>query len=253
MRRVVAVWFPTWPTDRLRRSPGAPSPEGPLITAASDGRRMVVAAADPAALALGIRPGMALAHARAMVPGLAVADADREGDAAALAAHGRLVPALFAADRCRPAGWDLARHHRLRPSAWRRGGAARRSAGPSCPRRYAGTGRRRRHARRRPRRGALRARCAATVVAPGAQGRRSRRCRSAPCACRTRPSPRCGGLASSGLANWPRPPAGRWCAASAGRSRCGSIRPPGACSSRSAPAMPGRSGGAPACPSWSRC
>ena len=46
---------------------------------------MVVAAADPAALALGIRPGMALAHARAMVPGLAMIDADREGDATTLA------------------------------------------------------------------------------------------------------------------------------------------------------------------------
>ena len=85
MRRVVAVWLPTWPTDRLRRSPGAPSPETPLITAASDGRRMAVAAADQAALALGIRPAMALAHARAMVPGLAVVDADPAGDAAALA------------------------------------------------------------------------------------------------------------------------------------------------------------------------
>jgi len=56
----------------------------PLITAASDGRRMVVAAADRAALALGIRPAMPLAHARAMVPGLAVVDADPDGDAAAL-------------------------------------------------------------------------------------------------------------------------------------------------------------------------
>jgi protein ImuB len=57
----------------------------PLITAGSDGRRMQVAAADRAALALGIRPGMALAHARAMVPGLVVEDADPEGDSAALA------------------------------------------------------------------------------------------------------------------------------------------------------------------------
>ena len=57
----------------------------PLITAASDGRRMVVAAADRAALALGIRPAMPLAHARAMVPGLTVVDADPEADAAALA------------------------------------------------------------------------------------------------------------------------------------------------------------------------
>ena len=46
---------------------------------------MAVAAADQAALALGIRPAMALAHARAMVPGLAVVDADPAGDAAALA------------------------------------------------------------------------------------------------------------------------------------------------------------------------
>ena len=46
---------------------------------------MAVAAADQAALALGIRPAMALTHARAMVPGLAVVDADPEGDAAALA------------------------------------------------------------------------------------------------------------------------------------------------------------------------
>ena len=46
---------------------------------------MVVAAADQAALALGIRPAMALAHARAMLPGLAVADADPGSDAAALA------------------------------------------------------------------------------------------------------------------------------------------------------------------------
>jgi len=84
MRRVVAVWLPTWPTDRLRRNPGAPSPEMPLITAASDGRRMVVAAADRAALALGIRPAMPLAHAHAMVPGLTVVDADTDGDAAAL-------------------------------------------------------------------------------------------------------------------------------------------------------------------------
>ena len=50
-----------------------------------DGRRMVIAAADPAAQALGLHPGVALAHAQAMVPGLAVADADPAGDEAARA------------------------------------------------------------------------------------------------------------------------------------------------------------------------
>ena len=46
---------------------------------------MVVAAADAAAQALGLHPGMALAHAQAMVPGLQVVDADLPGDAAARA------------------------------------------------------------------------------------------------------------------------------------------------------------------------
>ena len=46
---------------------------------------MVIAAADPAAQALGLHPGMALAHAQAMVPGLSVVDADPAGDEAARA------------------------------------------------------------------------------------------------------------------------------------------------------------------------
>ncbi len=46
---------------------------------------MVIATADAAALGLGIRPGMPLAHARAMLPGLLVAEADPDGDATTLA------------------------------------------------------------------------------------------------------------------------------------------------------------------------
>ena len=72
------------PTDRLRRSPGAPPVETPLVTRAHDGGRQVVAAADRAALALGLRPGLPLAEARARLPGLAVRDADPAGDAAVL-------------------------------------------------------------------------------------------------------------------------------------------------------------------------
>ena len=49
---------------------------------------MVVAAADATAQGLGLRPGMALAHAQAMIPGLAIHDADPAGDAAAI---GRLA------------------------------------------------------------------------------------------------------------------------------------------------------------------
>jgi len=92
MRRVVSLFLPTWPTDRLRRRPGAPSAEQPsaeqpLITSAHDGRRLTVAAVDRTAAALGLRAGMELAHARAMVPGLTVVPADA-ADAAAL---GRLA------------------------------------------------------------------------------------------------------------------------------------------------------------------
>lgn len=49
---------------------------------------MIVAAADPAAHALGLHVGMALAQAQAMVPGLTVRDTDPAGDTAAI---GRLA------------------------------------------------------------------------------------------------------------------------------------------------------------------
>ncbi len=55
------------------------------MTRAHDGRRLTVVAANRAAHVLGLRPGMPLAHAQAMVPGLEVAVADPEGDADALA------------------------------------------------------------------------------------------------------------------------------------------------------------------------
>jgi protein ImuB len=138
MRRVVSVWFPALPTDRLRRleeGQGAaldpqrgrapfdpinfrglgergatrsvatpespPSPPNPLshgskghgpwqgsgqrpdlphVTAAN----RLVAAVDAAAAALGLRPGMKLAQAQILVPGLVVHDADPSGDAAVL-------------------------------------------------------------------------------------------------------------------------------------------------------------------------
>jgi protein ImuB len=138
MRRVVSVWFPTLPTDRLRRleegqgsaldpqrgrapfdpvnfrglgergathalqpaelPPSPPNPlshgskghapwrgsgqrpDLPVVTAAN---RLVVAV-DAVAAGLGLRPGMKLAQAQILVPGLVVQDADPAGDAAAL-------------------------------------------------------------------------------------------------------------------------------------------------------------------------
>ncbi|MBU6496885.1 MAG: DNA polymerase Y family protein [Rhodospirillales bacterium] len=87
MRRIISVWLPDWATDRLRRgSPGsAPPAEAPLVTCRHDGRRLILAAADAAARQLGLHADMPLAHARALVPGLTVMEADPSGDAAALA------------------------------------------------------------------------------------------------------------------------------------------------------------------------
>lgn len=52
----------------------------PLVTARLDRQKMVIAASDHAAVALGLLPGMALTHARALVSDLDVRDADPLGD-----------------------------------------------------------------------------------------------------------------------------------------------------------------------------
>ena len=80
MRRIISVWLPAWPTDRLQRNrPHTALPANALVTCRHDGRRLAVAAADAVAHRLGIHPGMPLTQARALVPGLAVADANPAG------------------------------------------------------------------------------------------------------------------------------------------------------------------------------
>ncbi|MEZ7137990.1 DNA polymerase Y family protein [Komagataeibacter sp. SM21] len=85
MRRIISLWFPHWPTDRLRRHGLRNLPTSqPLVTRAHDGRRYMIAAVDQAAMEAGISPGLPLAQAQALVPDLAVAPADPDGDAQAL-------------------------------------------------------------------------------------------------------------------------------------------------------------------------
>ncbi|HEX2136535.1 MAG TPA: DNA polymerase Y family protein [Microvirga sp.] len=84
MRRVVSLYLPTWPTDRIRRRYGAPPPDQPLITALKEGSRRLVAAVDATAHDLGLRPGLTLTHAKALVPDLHVFEASPEDDGAAL-------------------------------------------------------------------------------------------------------------------------------------------------------------------------
>jgi protein ImuB len=82
MRRVVSLWLPTWPTDRLRKL-GVP-PDAALVTAEHDRRRRVIAAVDAIAAQAGLYPGMPVAQAQALVPDLTVLEARADDDAAAL-------------------------------------------------------------------------------------------------------------------------------------------------------------------------
>jgi len=84
MRRVVSLYLPTWPTDRIRRRTGEPPRHEPLVTVHTVGSRRVVRAVCAAAQELGLHSGMALAQAQALVANLHVAEATPEEDGASL-------------------------------------------------------------------------------------------------------------------------------------------------------------------------
>ncbi len=88
MRRVMYLWLPRWPIDRLslshRKGSGAPAEEIPFATVADSAGRRLLAAVNSAATAAGLAPGMPLADALSFFPGLATAAAELAEDAAAL-------------------------------------------------------------------------------------------------------------------------------------------------------------------------
>ena len=85
MRRILSVWLPNLPLERLRHmEPGAACDEVPLALTVSQGRRLTIHAVTTRAIAAGIRPGMGLADARAICPALASRPAELARDAAAL-------------------------------------------------------------------------------------------------------------------------------------------------------------------------
>src|SRR6202000_1346050 len=86
MKRVVSLFLPSWPTDRLRRAMGAsaPSLDTPLVLIGHEGRKRVVLAADQAARRAGLSVGMPATKAQALVAGLFMLDADPEADGDAL-------------------------------------------------------------------------------------------------------------------------------------------------------------------------
>ncbi|HTT84548.1 MAG TPA: DNA polymerase Y family protein [Rhizomicrobium sp.] len=80
-RRILALWFPRLPTDRLQRKTQAASPDPPpLVIAAKIGNARRISALDRKASRLGLRLHMPLADARAMLPALHVANADEAAD-----------------------------------------------------------------------------------------------------------------------------------------------------------------------------
>lgn len=112
--RVVSLFLPDWPIDRLERAQGA-SPEAapaadaseissdaPLVLVQRIGNCRLIYAANAAARAAGLRPGMAVAQAQALMPELGIREAELEADAAALEKLGlwalRLYSPLVAVD-----------------------------------------------------------------------------------------------------------------------------------------------------------
>jgi len=88
MRRFASIWLPAWPLDRLRRvSPQALPDDRPfaLVLTTLDGeRRQTLHAVNEPAVRGGLAAGLALADARAVLPGLATRPAELAADRAAL-------------------------------------------------------------------------------------------------------------------------------------------------------------------------
>ncbi len=69
---------------KMAKDSASKPPPLPRITSLQSGNKLVIAAACPAARALGLAPGMAVTQARALVPELDIRPADPAGDRAAL-------------------------------------------------------------------------------------------------------------------------------------------------------------------------
>ncbi|TAY16698.1 DNA polymerase Y family protein [Rhizobium leguminosarum] len=84
MPRVVSIFFPDLPTDRIRRADPAIPVEQAIAVISKSGSKRWVSAADAAARKAGVHLGMPAAKAQALFQGLRMIDADLAADAAAL-------------------------------------------------------------------------------------------------------------------------------------------------------------------------
>ncbi|MGR9148114.1 Y-family DNA polymerase [Rhizobium leguminosarum] len=84
MPRVVSIFFPDLPTDRIRRADPAIPVEEAIAVISKSGSKRWVSATDAAARKAGLHVGMPAAKAQALFQGLRMIDADAAADAAAL-------------------------------------------------------------------------------------------------------------------------------------------------------------------------
>jgi protein ImuB len=85
MRRVISLYLPHWPSDRLRRMRREFSArDKPLVPAMMQGQRRILASVDEAAARVGLSVGMTVTHAQSLIPDLTVSEATPEEDEAAL-------------------------------------------------------------------------------------------------------------------------------------------------------------------------
>jgi protein ImuB len=83
-RRLLALWFPRLPTDRLKRHKPQAFASKPLVVVEKEKNALRLFAVDTVAENFGLRVGQPLANARAMVPELDVVPANHHADAALL-------------------------------------------------------------------------------------------------------------------------------------------------------------------------
>jgi protein ImuB len=84
-RVYLALFFPFLPAERWLGRAHSKRPEAPIVFAAKQKNALRIMAACPQAARLGLGPGLALADARARVPGLITLDHDPVGDDALIA------------------------------------------------------------------------------------------------------------------------------------------------------------------------
>jgi protein ImuB len=87
-RRILSLWLPRLPTDRIKRqlcrSSAEPVKDVPCIVVAKQNNALQISALDDAAARLGLEIGLPLANARAVCPDVQVFDADEAADVQAL-------------------------------------------------------------------------------------------------------------------------------------------------------------------------